>query len=182
MTLAQIVRRWQDRARRQGAGPRGQPDRARSDQADRGGPCRLAAQRRRQYHRRRLAGDRRDLERVTARFEPGDPRQPRRWTDRRQAGIQRRRECLSGGRQLFERDGRHRRDHRRLQAAARRLDLPGQHGAARDRADRQAGRRATIRKEIARQELANVRTQIDNANSVNEFFKSNTRAPSCIAT
>ena len=31
---------------------------------------------------------------------------------------------------------------------------------------------ATIRKQIAQQELANVRTQIDNANSVNDFFKS----------
>jgi hypothetical protein len=37
--------------------------------------------------------------------------------------------------------------------------------------DKQAAA-ATIRKEIARQELSNVRTQIDNANSVNDFFKS----------
>lgn len=37
--------------------------------------------------------------------------------------------------------------------------------------DKQAAA-ATIRKEIAGQELSNVRTQIDNANSVNDFFKS----------
>ena len=64
-------------------------------------------------------------------------------------GLQCRRERLSGCRRLFERDRQHRRDHRRLRAKTRRLDLPEQHGAAGNRADRQAERGGQIRKEIA---------------------------------